>query len=157
MSDTTGICITFDDDSFSDYRLFFFELDGMLSEISQDVETVIRLYIKNHLDVLVHRTKKGFHFISPTVITKRTWKHMMDEVRHLNPKCPMTTLRWKPNKYPNEDGVWYIAKAHYAVPRSRRNSLELCNLLNHCFKSEFRGEIKAQPKMVTYQLPEASN
>jgi len=149
---TRGICCSIQDQP--NQRFFLFELDGAMSEIHEDVETIICLYIKNKLEFLMHRTGKGFHFISPTLISKEKWKEMMQKVHYLNKKCPMTTLRWIPNKYPNERDIWFISKQYYFPPAEQFNSIEMCNLLNHSFEVDFKGSINAAPKQVIYPLPD---
>ena len=151
---TDGICTTFEDEQLDDSRLLFFEIDGLLSEVAQDVETVLLQYVTNGMDVFMHRTGKGFHFISPTIIGKVQWKRIMENLKHINPKCPMTTMRWKPNKYPNEKEVWFSGKAHYEEKRERVNSIEMCNLLNKTFGTHFNGDISSTPKRVKYPLPQ---
>jgi len=150
---TDGICITSKDSD--NLRLFFFELDGAMSEVHEDIESVIGQYVENQMDFFMHRTGKGFHFISPTLITKQRWKNIMEKLKHINPKCPMTTLRWKPNKYPNEKEVWFTGKAHYCDTERQPmvNSKQMCNLLNTTFGTYFRGEIDFEPKRVKYPLP----
>ena len=99
---TTGICNTFRD---SELRVLFFELDREHLIYEPEIH---KLYKDNELDYLVHRTgSMGLHFLSPTLMTKERWKEIMRCYKHINPKCPMTTLRVKPNKYPDEDGIWY--------------------------------------------------
>lgn len=151
MSRTTeGICCSCNPPS--QMRFFLFELDGAMSEIKHDIEKVVAAYVQNNLDMLMHKTGNGYHFLSPTLISRGLWSTMMKELRPLNPKCPMTTLRWLPNKHPNEREIWTIAKAHYAVGTMTKNSNSFCNLLNKVFGTSFVGGRPESPKRVLYPI-----
>ena len=144
---TQGIVITNDT---NDKRFLFFELDNPSSKQLEDVKDVYRRY---GLDFCYHRSGNGIHFISPTLLSVETWKEIMGKLKHINKKCPMTTLRWIPNKYPNEREVWFTSQ-HWCDPNNlRRNSLELSQLLNKTFKTDFEGTIQTELKFVRYPLP----
>ena len=145
---TQGLVIT---NNTNDKRFLFFELDKGYTE--QEKELVLRVYRSNGLDVLVHRTGSGIHFISPTLIELSTWKKAINYLKDINKKCPMTTLRWTPNKYPNESEIWYTSE-HWTDPNNdRNNSLNLCLLLNRAFHTKFFGTVETDLKFVRYPLP----
>ncbi len=145
---TQGIVIT---NNTNDKRFLFFELDkGYTQEEKQEVLDVYRFH---GLDVLIHRTSSGIHFISPTLIELQTWKEAMNKLKEINKKCPMTTLRWLPNKYPNEAEIWYTSEYRSDPNNLRNNSNQLCTLLNHSFRSNFVGTIDTDLKFVRYPLP----
>jgi len=145
---TTGLVITNDTNN---KRFLFFELDIPIS--LEEKEKVLDVYRSHGLDVLIHRTGSGIHFISPTLIELSTWKEMMGELKHINKKCPMTTLRWLPNKYPNESSQWYTADYWSNPDNLRNNSHNLSLLLNKNFGSRFMGSIETNLKFVRYPLP----
>jgi hypothetical protein len=66
----------------------------------------------------------------------------------------MTTLRWLPNKYPNEDSIWFKSE-FWIAPESigQHNSELMANLLNTTFGSDFRGKIAGDLQFVNYPLP----
>jgi len=126
-------------------------LDKEHREFYQEVCT---LYEMEELDYLVHRTGGGgYHFISPTMITKEYWKAMHEELKLINPKCPMTTLRIEPNKYPNEDLVWYSSHAVVNTAPDEQNNLQIVHLLNRIFGCKFVGTGAGEMKIVRYPLP----
>jgi hypothetical protein len=119
---------------------------------SEQVDRVTKIYKDNDLDLLVHRTGNGIHFLSPTMIPKLMWKELMSTVKDLNPKCPMTTLRVEPNKYPNESEAWYRCEVGYGA-KPVFNNLSVCMYLNRVFGSEFKGIATGEIKLVRYPLP----
>ncbi len=153
---TMGLTSTLspNDYKYEHFRFFFFETD-----IPYNNEHFIRLkelYERNSLDVLIHQTGGGgLHYLSPTLITKDLWKELMDEAKDINPKCPMTTIRTKPNKYVDEPSVWYKSSVGYAGETTQFfNVEELCFLLNKWFGSEFKSrELHGILRFVSYPLP----
>ena len=144
---TQGIVIT---NNTNDKRFLFFELDRPYNGEISKVRDVYRYY---GLDLLIHRTGDGIHFISPTLINVETWKKAIAKLKDINKKCPMTTLRWLPNKHPNKDQVWYTSDHWTDFNNTRNNSSQLCLLLNKNFKSDFIGTIDTDLKFVRYPLP----
>ena len=144
---TTGICNTITNSK--DWRFFFFELD--VDQV-HNRNRITKLYLDNDLDFLEHKTGSGgYHYLSPTLISKSEWKEMMNKVKDLNTKCPMTTLRIQPNKHPNEKFSWYRFDFYYN--NDQLNSYEMSNYLNKLFGSKFKGKISTQLKIVRYPLP----
>jgi hypothetical protein len=127
----------------------------MFEASSYLVESIYNLY---RLDFLVHRTGNGLHYLSPTLITKERWKEIMERLKGVNPKCPMTTLRWLPNKYPNEPAIWFKSAAVGFDENIEFNCEEMCFLLNSTFKNgNFMGCWKRDLKFVHYPLPLGTN
>ena len=143
---TQGIVCTLKD---SKSRFCFFEIDLADQHYGDAVLAQYRLF---KLDVLWHRTGNGRHFLSPTCVSKEIWKAFMEPLKHINPKCPMTTLRIKPNKYPNEEQIWYNY-AYFTNRNLSRNSQEMCRLLNRLFHTSFLGNVQTELKFVWYPLP----
>ena len=144
---TTGLVIT--NNTNSD-RFLFFELDH---PTVLELQEVMNVYKRYGLDLIIHRSFNGTHFISPTLVSMETWKEAMSKLKHINKKCPMTTLRWLPNKYPNEREVWFTSDHWSDSNNLRRNSLELSQLLNKTFQTDFEGTIQTNLKFVRYPLP----
>ena len=146
---TIGLCNTFKDNT--KLRTLFFELDR---EHMDEYEYVNKVYQKNKLDYFVHKTGSGgFHFISPTMITKARWNKIMKLLKSINPKCPMTTLRVKPNKYYNEDQFWYFTYIEKHYENREHNSRMMCNYFNRIFKTHFKGALLDEIIIVQYPLP----
>ena len=147
---TEGLAIT---NKTNNGRFFFFELDKPFNQVFFD--RILDVYRCFHLDVLVHRTGNGWHWISPTLLSKEGWKIIHLLLKDINKKCPMTTLRIAPNKYPNEKDYWFNASHwHFHDNDLNSNSIELTNLLNVWFKTDFRkGAIVTELKRVRYPLP----
>ena len=146
---TTGITVKLEN---SDERLVLFELDREHLPFKQEV---IDMYHSYKLDLLIHSTGSGgIHFISPTMVDKHTWKGFHTNLKHINTKCPMTTLRWLPNKYANESEKWYRHEAWYFSESVDSNNNEyLCNLLNLTFGTSFIGGNQINLVYVRYPLP----
>lgn len=146
---TEGLCNTFR--NFKEIRTFFYELD---TEMIQHLQKVKDVYERENLDYMIHRTgSKGYHFLSPTIITKKRWIRLMRELKDVNPKCPMTTLRTEPNKYPNESESWYRFEKFEGLGNIKFNSLEMCQYLFKIFRCHFQGLVPTELKIVHYPLP----
>ncbi len=153
---TMGLTSTLspNDEKYEHFRFFFFETDKPYN--NEHYIRLIKLYERNSLDVLVHQTGGGgLHFKSPTLITKDLWKTLMDEVKDINPACPMITLRTKPNKYVDEPSVWYKSSVGYCGEVAEFfNVQELCFLLNKWFGTEFKSRgLHGLLRFVNYPLP----
>ncbi len=145
---TQGIVIT---NNTNDKRFLFFELDTPVD--IEDHQKVIDVYRRYGLDLLLHRSGHGRHYLSPTLISVETWREAMKELKQINKKCPMTTLRWVPNKYVHEREIWFHSFGWYNTNDNRRNSDQLSKLLNKNFNSMFEGTIDTDLKFVRYPLP----
>lgn len=146
---TTGLCDILDDDR--NKRLCFFEVDELGN--SELYFRVCDNYRKFCLDYLVHRTMCGWHWLSPTILDVATWKEFHKNINDINKKCPMTCMRWLPDKYPDETLIWYLSMAFYHNPDYSRNNLAMCTLLNHVFRTHFVGRQEEKLKFVRYPLP----
>jgi len=145
---TKGLVCTYAN---SPLRSFFFELD---KEHKKFYDDICNFYKLEELDFIVHRTGGGgFHFISPTMISKGRWKALHKELELINPKCPMTTLRIQPNKYPNEDLIWYNTYVEKWNSILSQNNENMCLFLNKIFGSNLIGSANGKIKIVSYPLP----
>ena len=146
---TRGLAIT---NKTNDLRFCFFEIDKPQSGY---FFRILGIYQQFGLDVCTHRTGNGLHFISPTLVSKEAWKAFHKELKSINPKCPMTTLRIESNKYPNEAEIWFCGQWHnFAL--GGRCSIELLNLLRtwfHLFCSTPAIPEHTDLKFVRYPLP----
>jgi|APSaa5957512535_1039671.scaffolds.fasta_scaffold06084_16 hypothetical protein len=162
---TVGLCNSFYE---SEKRIFLFDVDRIYTDyktgiskpnpnFQDELKTIHKLYEKYCLDYCYHPTKQGIHFISPTEISREVWKKMMEEVKHINSKCPMTTLRFKPNKYEDENLIWYRAESSTFCGNRVRNNLDVCSLLNHNFETNFmyNPNLTNKVKTVSYPLPKS--
>ena len=150
---TVGLTSTLapEDEKYDAFRFFFFETDKPYD--NDEYNRIIKVYERNQLDLLVHPTGGGgLHFVSPTLITKKLWKLLMEVLKDVNTKCPMITLRTKPNKYVDEPSIWYKYNVGYA--HNPFNSIELSQLLNKWFGSEFKSSVPTILRFVTYPLPQ---
>ena len=145
---TQGIVIT---NNTNNLRFLFFELDKPLNPAH--VSRVIDVYKRFGSSFLIHRSWNGLHFIGIRLFTVETWKEAMSELKEINKKCPQTTLRWLPNKFPMESEIWFSNECWIDPNSNRYNSDELSKLLNHTFGSDFEGSIHTDLKFVRYPLP----
>lgn len=84
-----------------DMRYPYFELDS-----GRGMAIVLRSYSDLHFPVFVHRTMRGYHFLSPIAMSTDDYLKWLKPLIHFNPKCPMVTLRIKPNKWIGETELW---------------------------------------------------
>lgn len=85
-----------------DMRYPLFELDT-----EKHFDKIMDAYSELRLPVYAHRTMRGYHFISLVALHKDCYANWIQPLMHYNPKCPMVTLRIRPNKWVNEDKVFF--------------------------------------------------
>lgn len=85
------------------FRYLFFELDNTDNDL---LSIVLNTYKKYDLPVYVHRSMRGYHFLSTRAITKELYWQAINEIKYLNPKCPLVTIRIKSNKWINEKNIF---------------------------------------------------
>jgi hypothetical protein len=100
---TSGIVNVPLDPKLRDSRYTFFELDT--KSIAQ-LREVWQCYMDNLEAVYIHETMMGYHFYNLTPINKEKYGKILRRIKHLNPECPMTTLRIIPNKWEHELELW---------------------------------------------------
>lgn len=84
-------------------RYPFFELDTLEEK---KFERVMKQYNDFKMPVYVHRTMRGYHFICFVSLFKGEYAEFINPLMKLNPKCPMVTLRIKPNKWQGEKDIF---------------------------------------------------
>ena len=157
---TTGLTSTLspNDKLFRTHRFFFFEVDQASDD---NIDRIDELYSDYQLDYVRHRTGGGagsYHWVSPTLISKTEWKKMINEVKDINIKCPQTTMRVEPNKYPNEENIWYShIVGRHAVDPITNNSDALTNRINFWFQEDLQGKQPTIIRFVKYPLPKRVN
>ena len=129
-------------------KLFFFEIDTHDIKL---VDLILETYQKYQLTVLYHKSKMGYHFISPTLISLEEWKMIHKQILHINPSCPMITLRVEGNKYPNELNYFYKAGVKINC-HQEKNVKSICLFLNKVFDFEPKlgGLIEGDLQLVSY-------
>lgn len=128
-------------------KLFFFEVDEKSFLLNDEI---LGVYKKYNLTVLVHQTRNGYHFLSPTLISLELWKEIHQELIHLNPKCPMITLRVQGNKHPNESDYFYRYEVYNNYNRTK-NIRSVCLFLNKIFGSDLLGDLDGELQTVRYK------
>jgi len=126
-------------------RYLFFELDS-LDEV--DFGIIYEAYFKNRLPFYVHRTMRGYHFLSVKPIAKELHAKIMKSIKPLNPDCPHITIRIKPNKWIGErevfkvDAVLSITTEAYYTEKTYQ--------LKKWMERQFIGLIRKNYKVVNY-------
>lgn len=87
----------------SNWRYLFWEIDTTDNEMFNQV---LNLYADCNLPVFVHRSMRGYHFISLRPILKEKWGILIDQLRFTNLEYPPITIRIKPNKYEGESDIY---------------------------------------------------
>lgn len=88
----------------SSWRYLFWEIDDTDNDT---LTSVLEVYKYLKLPVYVHRSMRGYHFLSVKPIEESLWKFATDRLRNTNEKYPPITLRINPNKYIDEDKIFY--------------------------------------------------
>jgi len=149
---TKGICITNHSNSM---RFFLFEIDFPCT--SKDIGKIDDVYRHHSLDYIRHRSMRGYHWLSCTLVTKETWNVLRDELLSLNVDCPMVCIRIEPNKWIGEKDIWELYFHRFYYDNIFRNSIEFSNLLNVWFHipydKRFRGYVPTELNIVNYPLP----
>jgi lauroyl/myristoyl acyltransferase len=83
----------------SGYRYLFWEIDN---QDEQTLNNVMHLYNMLKLPVYVHKSYRGYHFLSVKPIEKLLWNYAIVHLRETNPRFPPVTLRVLANKYKGE-------------------------------------------------------
>lgn len=99
----------------SQYRYMFWEIDYTSKELLNEVMSI---FVTNGIPVYVHRTMRGYHFLSVVPINVNQFNSFAKMLRPTNSKYPPITLRINPNKYRGEaevfrDHFFYFPKEHY--------------------------------------------
>jgi len=86
-----------------DYRYTFFELD---TKDLDKLREVLNVYEENGLNCYVHSLIRGYHFYNLNAIPKQDYYKIIRKIKHLNPACPLMTLRITSNKWKSEPRYW---------------------------------------------------
>lgn len=156
---TRGICNSVQ--GHPDLRFFFFDVDrkdtkyGNLTRLAylRDVMRVNEICRKWRIDYLVHQTKNGIHFLSPTLISKTVWKAMMEELKDVNPRCPQNTLRTVANKHRGEEEYFYNAIAAMFPINKHNNSKNMAEFLNYHFGTHFDFDRRLDYELIHVRYP----
>jgi len=129
-------------------KLFFFEIDSHDIKL---VNLILETYQKYELTVVYHKTQQGYHFISPTLLNLTMWKMIHKELIHINPTCPMITLRCQGNKYLGEEKFFYKAGVKINC-HQEKNVKSICLFLNKVFDFEPKlgGSLEGNLQLVSY-------
>jgi hypothetical protein len=84
-------------------RYTFFELD---TKDREKLRKVISVYDYYGLACYIHSTINGYHFYNLSPVPKMFYWKIIREIKHLNPECPLITLRIIPNKWKDEKRYW---------------------------------------------------
>jgi hypothetical protein len=94
-----------------DMRYPLFEFDNIIGKSEKVnerfVANILESYEDLKLPVYQHRTMRGVHFISLVALHKDCYNAWIQPLMKYNPKCPMVTLRIRPNKWIGEDKVFF--------------------------------------------------
>jgi len=85
-----------------DMRYPFFEVDSM-----DYTNRILKAYEELKLPVYMHRTMNGYHFLSFVALHRDCYSEWINPLMKYNPKCPMTTLRIRANKWVREYDIFF--------------------------------------------------
>ena len=98
----------------SEYRYLFWEIDNQDDKMLHEVLDVYRVL---DLPVYVHKSYRGYHFLSVKPIEKQIWNYAIHILRNTNTSFPPVTLRVLANKYPNE--LFYYKQGFCVYPDNK--------------------------------------
>lgn len=98
----------------SEYRYLFWEIDN---QDQQTLDEVLGVYGAWNLPVYIHKSYRGYHFLSVKPIPKSEWNIAIQQLRHTNPRYPPVTLRVLANKYPLE--LYYYQQGFCYYPNDK--------------------------------------
>lgn len=90
-----------------DMRYPLFEIDS-----DKGYKIIHNAYEELRLPVYVHKTMRGYHFISLVALHKDCYSQWIKPLMKYNPKCPMVTLRIRPNKWVDEYRIFFNGAIH---------------------------------------------
>ena len=88
----------------SKWRYLLWEIDTTDKDV---LSIVLQVYKGLNLPVYVHRSLRGYHFLSVKPIQESTWLVAITTLRHTNQTYPPISLRINPNKYEGEKDIFY--------------------------------------------------
>ena len=152
MNRTKGlVCTILNEDGTKnkDKKLFFFEIDSHSKEL---LNKILDVYKKYELTVIYHKTLKGIHFLSPTLISLKKWKEYHIDLLTINRKCPQICLRVKGNKYGKLEEQYFYKAGIKINCHQEKNVKSVCLFLNKIFDFEPKlgGLIKGDLVLVSY-------
>lgn len=108
------------------WRYLFWEIDT----IDRVIELkVLNVYFNLGLPVYYHRSMRGFHFLSVKPILAQVFEKAIKELRETNDRYPPITLRINPNKYKDEELVFYNGDIQYYTKHS--DTIQLKNWIEN--------------------------
>lgn len=142
---TSGIVNVPLDPKLRDSRYTFFELDTKEINKVREVLEVYYIYLDS---VYIHELINGFHFFNVDPIHKDLYGRILRKIKHLNPDCPMTTLRIIPNKWKNEMMYWRKASINGIDTGGKLADLR------HWIEGEYTHMIASRYQVVRYPFEE---
>ena len=126
-------------------RYPYFELDS-----SRGMNPVLQSYKERNIPVYVHRTMRGYHFLSTVAMQTDDYLAWIKPLMHFNPKCPMVTLRIKPNKWIGESKVFQ----EYNIYENNAPSDQLTTLheLQQMISKQYIGLLQNKYYVVRYRM-----
>lgn len=128
----------------TEWRYLFWEIDSRENAL---MENVLEIYRMLRLPVYIHKTMRGYHFLSVKPIKESIFKWAITHLRALgtleqispalqiyysNDKYPPITLRIKPNKYVNEEIIfkdgWIMSDVEHSDTKQLRDWINYQNL-----------------------------
>lgn len=103
----------------SNYRYLFWEIDSQDEQVLNDVMSIYR-YFK--LPVYVHKSYRGYHFLSVKPIEKTVWDFAIQKLRGTNPRFPPVTLRILANKHDNELSYYKEGFCYYPDNKTHKDT-----------------------------------
>lgn len=86
------------------WRYPMFETDDKTKE---HFDIMLEHYKVWNIPVYYHESMRGWHWLSVKPMHQSSYETFINEIKYINPDCPLTTIRIKPNKWIDEDKIWH--------------------------------------------------
>lgn len=133
-----------------DMRYPYFEYDHLNQ---MHVKKIMNHYQDFNIPYYMHRTMRGWHFLSTMKLHKDKYAEWLKPIHKYNERCPMVTLRVKANKWIGESGYWTIGGVY--IPENTQDYLKhtyALRSLKDMIEHQAIGLISTQYYLVHYKM-----
>ncbi len=124
---------------------YFFLFSDIDSKDKDELLKVLKFYQKRHLSCYYYETTKGFHVVSPILMTFRTWLFRIRALKELVPQYSFGAIRI--SKRPTDGSIAYYQNWN---DRKQRESYSLHVLMNEIFFTNNVKMVKPKKTKLNY-------
>jgi len=124
---------------------YFFLFSDIDSKDKDELLKVLKFYQKRHLSCYYYETTKGYHVVSPILMTFRTWLFRIRALKELVPQYSFGAIRI--SKRPTDSSTAYYQNWN---DRKQKESLSLHVLMNEIFFTNNVKMVKPKKTKLNY-------